>query len=120
VLPSLLASCGGDKAILGGVVPDAGGNHPAADTSSGTGPDSTVDPFAQVKAAESIATMAFSRAVATTVQAGDNVIALFANNGLALVDLADPTNPVRTCGRHRWQGCRRGIRRSARPGVLCR
>jgi hypothetical protein len=61
---------------------------------TGAASDAPADPFAGISAAKVLATLSFTRAVASTVMAGDNAIALFADLGLAMIDLSDPTAPV--------------------------
>jgi hypothetical protein len=101
-LPSLLAtavlllsvSCssrnysfGPKDASVDRVVPPS-----TADTSVTS--DASVDPFSGINAAKVLAKLDFTRAVASTVMAGDNALALFEDLGLALIDLSDPTAPV--------------------------
>lgn len=55
--------------------------------------DASADPFAGIGAAPVVANVSFPRAVASTVVAGDNVLVLFADQGLALLD---PIAPVQS------------------------
>ena len=88
----LSLGCSGKDFSIGPIT-DASGDRRVSDTAPAA-EAGAADPFAGGSAAVALAQVEFSRAVATTVPAGDNAIALFADVGLALVDLADPANPV--------------------------
>jgi hypothetical protein len=84
----------GDASMDRALPSNADAKIPNADTGVLTPDSGGVDPFAGVSAAKVLAKLDFTRPVASTVMAGDNAIALFADTGLAFVDLSDPAAPV--------------------------